>query len=224
MSQAAGSGPNFVMQGIPPGDQELHREVRVKMAEYLWSLPETYNQLSATYGQHAVRGTFLANGAAIVAILALLGSLHAKQTEFASLIAGELFGPVLLFSVGIFSSLVASGLGYLNYQFIAESVAQIAEVRDYILYNKKMELWGREHQRKIVATARIAVVCVVASVAAFLGGAVWAGKVISRASPPKAAIANQCKAVVGMDGKHYHLLFCPLEAEQVVSKGSTNGP
>jgi hypothetical protein len=84
------------------------------------------------YGTTSIRLVFALNGAAIIALLTLIGSLHSKDSNIVSGYARELTTSLLpaffLYGIGVFSAAFTAGIGYLNWSFVAESYWQPADL------------------------------------------------------------------------------------------------
>lgn len=84
------------------------------------------------YGTTSIKLVFALNGAAIIALLTLIGSLHSKDSNIVSGYARELTVSLLpsffLYGVGVFSAAFTAGVGYLNWSVVAESYWQPADL------------------------------------------------------------------------------------------------
>lgn len=84
------------------------------------------------YGTISIRLVFALNGAAIIALLTLIGSLHSKDSNIVSGYARELTVSLMpsffLYGVGVFSAALTAGIGYLNWSVVAESYWQPADL------------------------------------------------------------------------------------------------
>ena len=115
-----------------------------------WHAQETYRSM-IEFGHGMLRFTFLANGAAIISILTFLGNLYTKGGTVPSM-----KGALGLFIAGILLSGVATLTTYLiQFMLYNESIKNLDE-----------DGWG-SHVRWLYLTLAL----IVASMAAFAGGA-----------------------------------------------------
>lgn len=77
------------------------------------------------YGTEALKATFLLNGGAIIALLALMGALHGKDTAGAMMLTkalGKGLAPAFQFFIfGVAGAALTLGIGYLNWTAVASS-------------------------------------------------------------------------------------------------------
>jgi hypothetical protein len=109
------------------------------------------------YGTTSIRLVFAPNGAAIIALLTLIGSLHSKDSNIVSGYARELTISLLpaffLYGVGVFSAALTAGVGYLNWSFVAESYWQPVDL--YKFFRGEEIAPPRRWARWFIETSRI---------------------------------------------------------------------
>ncbi len=75
-----------------------------------------------SYGQNAIRGVFLLNGGAAIALLTLIGSLYGRSsnsTQLADYLMESAAESLWYFGLGLSFSVVASALAYINYGILS---------------------------------------------------------------------------------------------------------
>lgn len=127
------------------------------------------------YGILAIRLIFILNGAAIIAILTLIGTLHTKDSNIVSGYARELsilMTPSLfLYGVGVFCAALTAGIGYLNWSVVVDTYMGPGDL--YLFFRDhappKMPRWKGV---AIESTRVVAIVLFFVGLFSF-GGASW---------------------------------------------------
>lgn len=107
--------------GTPPARDENWETYAVRTHQDRSQLA----QFQKDHGASVIRGLFLLNAGASIAVLSLIGALFGKEGAKAEMVAVALFRgsrPALIsFSVGLLASLVASGMAYLNFNALFDA-------------------------------------------------------------------------------------------------------
>jgi hypothetical protein len=90
------------------------RETRKTVAAFWWEFEHKSLEYSKEYGAITLRGLFLINGGAIISILTLIGSL--LQNPNGLKLSELLFESIWFFALGLIATILATGIGYVNFQ------------------------------------------------------------------------------------------------------------
>lgn len=88
------------------------------------------------YGIEAIKATFLLNGGAIIALLALLGGLLSKESLAVSGIARAMTKALMpgfqFYIAGVVAASLTAGIGYLNWTLVAQQRFQPGHWQDWL--------------------------------------------------------------------------------------------
>ncbi|AMJ60958.1 hypothetical protein [Bosea sp. PAMC 26642] len=154
--------PKIIDGGAKVASEGSHDERKIAMAAV------------NAYGIEAIKATFLLNGGAIIALLALLSALYAKDSAYvagaARLLTKSLIPAFKFFIGGVVSAAMIAGIGYLNWSILAQAYWQPADWHNFV---ERAE-WAtipRWYNPLIETTRAIAIVCFFLSLFCFCRGA-----------------------------------------------------
>jgi hypothetical protein len=128
------------------------------------------------FGAATIKPLILLNGAALIALVSYLASVAPSRGWLIAAASDEIGLSVVSFLIGLISAAIASGIGYINYSSIGESLPPPHKLTHYV-EGGDVSGWSENVRRIATPTAWVAVGLATASVSAFSVGS-W---VIARA-------------------------------------------
>lgn len=109
----------------PQTPSEPYVRLAAKQGDRRWNEASERLHLANEYAQGGLKGLFLANGGAIVALLTFIGNAKVNGPN-----AGELWSSFMWFSIGLASVLAAYIAGYVSHAFYMQAAFNLSAQGD----------------------------------------------------------------------------------------------
>jgi len=144
-------------------------QVRRDESDWWFQLERDTLLFSKEYGQSTIKSLITINGGAIIALLSFLAStVNSIKTEniFINAHPETAFWS---FALGLVFAIISGGMGYMNFQFVNQSMPGPNGLNKYILYG---DVAGWSNKRfALILTSWVALICTLISGAFFIFGA-----------------------------------------------------
>ncbi len=150
---------------------EAGRQLRKVEAERWWEWRITSLVAAKEFGAATVKAMILLNGAALIALASFLGTMAQARGAQIDQMRDQIGVSVVLFILGLVAAVSTSGIAYINFTAIAESLPAPDKLSHYVDAGD-VSGWRTGIGRIAAPTAWAAVILTTASIILFLIGAV----------------------------------------------------
>ena len=144
----------------------FNRELAIKEADRRWNEASERLKYATGYAQAGLKGLFLANGAAIVALLTFIG--NAKEMRFDSL---GIWWAFALFSSGVATVLATNILGYVSQALYMQASLRLSWQADSAAHETGQTFKPQKYEDRGSWAEIAGIVLAVISLSAFVVGA-----------------------------------------------------
>ncbi|MCB1381134.1 MAG: hypothetical protein H6884_09840 [Rhodobiaceae bacterium] len=127
-------------------------------------------EFTKSYGQATLRGLFVANGSALIALLAFLGTVFSQKADVGVLLAQQIGEPAYRFLEGLFFAIFSTASSYMSGFVSAGCIPRPIDVMDHAVFGRP---YRDDHSAYVwwaVFTALCYLAAIISAVCFLLGG------------------------------------------------------